>query len=71
MPEESGPGQRAQHTRHPLPAPLGPQLPVIGNHVSRQVPGVVGDLDVGRRQVAIVPPRLTGEAHGDTSLRGP
>jgi hypothetical protein len=44
---------------------------MVSEHVAIEIPRIVGDHDVHRGQVAVIPPRFAGEAHWHLFCRWP
>jgi hypothetical protein len=60
--EGAGTVKRLHQPQQPLPSALDAHLPPVGEHVTFELPRVIGDHDVHRGQAAIIPLRLAGEA---------
>ena len=63
-------GQRGVQPPEPAAAPGCPPLPVVGLHVTGELPGVVRDLDVDRGKREVVPLRFAASVHAHLSVSG-
>jgi len=63
------PAHRAERPVPARTAAAGSLLAMVGEHLAVEFPGVIRNLDVDRRQAAVIPPRFSARVHRHAPLR--